>query len=295
MKYLFSLVRYVPDPARGEFLNIGAVVGSEESSDWAVRPIENIGRARTFGDHHSLSAAWSFIDRIREDIERYEASFGDLFEPETDLTEEWLQRLHRDQRHVVQLSSPAPMIAETADEALDRIFDHMILDRGKPQVRFRKKSEALAALRRAYSKCSLERDRDYFERVVLTAHRHRQRFDFVVRNGKAVQLTHSLSFQMPNQIALSDQIKSWGWTVRSTREGGGTVDIRDQRVEVHRDVAVEVVYVPPGEGQDTSVMGEARDVFEKLDVTAVPLDQAHSVAMRASNLLSGGIQQTVAR
>ena len=286
MKYWFSLVRYVPNPARGEFLNVGAVVGSEESSDWAVRQIENIGRARAFGDKYALSAAWSLMDRIRENIEQYEASFGSLFEPETDLTAEWLQQLHQDHRHVVQLSSPVPMVAETADEALDRIFEHMILDRSKPQVRFRKKSEALAALRRAYSRCSIIRDRDFFERVVLTANRHQQKFDFVVRNGQALQLTHSLSFQMPNQVALSDQIKSWGWTVRSTREFGGTVAIRDERVEVHRDVAVEVVYIPPSEGQDTPVMVEARDVFDKLDVTAVPLDQAHSVAMRASKLLS---------
>lgn len=291
MRYLFSLVRFVPDPARGEFLNVGAVVGSEESSDWGVRQIENTARARAFGEHHALSAVWSFMDQVGEHIDQYEASFGSLFEPEKDLTEEWLQRLHRDHRHVVQLSPPAPMVAETADEALDQIFELMILDRSKPRVRFRKKSEALAALRRAYSRHSLERDRDFFERVVLTANHHQQKFDFVVRNGSALQLTHSLSFQIPNQGALSDQIKSWGWTVRSTRESGGTVAVLNEELEVQRDVAVEVVYIPPTEGQDTPVMVEARDVFERLDVKAVPLDQARSVARRASNLLAESRQR----
>ena len=46
MRHVYSMVRFVPDSARGEFINVGANVGSEESSEWQVWQIENPKRAR---------------------------------------------------------------------------------------------------------------------------------------------------------------------------------------------------------------------------------------------------------
>ena len=46
MRYVYSLVRFVPDPARSEFVNLGAIVGSEEYSEWESRQVENPKRAR---------------------------------------------------------------------------------------------------------------------------------------------------------------------------------------------------------------------------------------------------------
>ena len=285
MRYVYSLVRFVPDPARGEFMNVGAIAGSEESSDWAVRQVGNVRRAQAFGQNDALSMVWSFMEWVGDTIEEYQSSFESLFEPHEDIDEEWLERLYEDRRHVVQLSPPALMVAHTAEQALDRVFELMIYDRSEPRKRYQKKTEALAALRKAFIYHTLKKNRDYRERVVLAADRHRERFDFVISNGRALQLTHSWSFQNPNQERLSSQIKSWGWTVRKTREVGGRVDLPDDSLEVASDVAVEVVYIPPSQGQDTRVLAEAQDVFSALDVRAVPLESAPSVAVRARKLL----------
>jgi hypothetical protein len=45
VSYQFSLIRFVPDPARGEFVNIGAVVGDDEAQDWELRLISNLKRS----------------------------------------------------------------------------------------------------------------------------------------------------------------------------------------------------------------------------------------------------------
>jgi hypothetical protein len=50
VRHIYSVVRFVPDPARGEFVNVGAIVGSEESSEWGLRQIENPVRARAVDD-----------------------------------------------------------------------------------------------------------------------------------------------------------------------------------------------------------------------------------------------------
>ena len=67
MTYFFSMLRFVPDPARGEFVNIGAIAGDEETQDWELRLISNLKRARSI-DHvaflpHALEVAAELRER----------------------------------------------------------------------------------------------------------------------------------------------------------------------------------------------------------------------------------------
>jgi hypothetical protein len=286
MRFVYSLIRFVPDPARGEFVNVGAVVGSDESSEWEVRQVENPVRARALDDRNALDAVWAFIDRLGYQIDEFEEGSASLFGPSIELSEEWLERVYRDHQNVVQLSPPTPMVAESADEALERVFDLLILDPAQRKYQFRKKHAALAALRNAYSTRAIQKGRDLRERVVLETVHHRERFDFAVTNGRALQLTQAWSFQVPDQDGLSEQIKAWGWTVRDARASGGRIAAPDGTTyDVATDIDVEVVFVPPAPGQNAPALADARNVFTALDVNAVPLDDAGAVAERAHRLL----------
>lgn len=286
MRFVYSLIRFVPDSARGEFVNVGAIVGSEESSEWEVRQVENPVRARALDNRNSLGAVWTFIDRLGNQIDEFEHGSMSLFGPSVELSEEWLERVYRDHQNVVQLSTPTPMVADSADEALERVFDLLVLDPAQRKYRFRNKHAALAALRTAYSSRAIQKGRDLRERVILETAHHRERFDFAVTNGRALQLTQAWSFQVPDQDGLSEQIKAWGWTVRDARDSGGRVASPDGTTyDVGVDIDIEVVYVAPIQGQDAPALTEAQNVFAALDVTAVSLDHAGAVAERAHRLL----------
>ena len=285
MRFVYSLVRFVPDPARGEFVNVGAIAGSEESSEWAVRQVGNPARARALGTPDALSAVWSFIDRVGAVFDEHQASIETLFDAEVELGEEWLDQLYRDHRNIVQLSPPAPLIADDAEQALDQIFELSIVDPGQRRYSFRKKNEVLAALRRAYREQSILKGQALRERVVLSTSRHRQRLDFAVANGQVVQLAHSWSFQVPDQESLSEDIKSWGWTVRDARESGGSITTGETCFDVGSEVAIEVAYIPPQAEQDSAAMEEAMSVFEALEIAPVPVEKANQVASRAQRLL----------
>ena len=219
MRFVYSIVRFVPDPARGEFVNVGAIVGSEESSEWQYRQIENPMRARALDERQTLDAVWSFLDRVGRQIDDFERAGETLFDPGVELSEAWMERLYVDQRNVVQLSRPTPMVAASADEAMDRIFDDLVVDPARRRHPFQKKHAALAAVRAAYRAHSVEKTKNLRERVSLQTDHHRERFDFAVTNGKVVQLTHTWSFQLPDQEQLAEQVKAWGWTVRDVRGG----------------------------------------------------------------------------
>jgi hypothetical protein len=291
MRFVYSLIRFVPDPARGEFVNVGAIVGSEMSSEWQIRQVENPVRARALDENAVLDAVWSFIDRVGSDIDTFDRATESLFGADIVLDEPWLEELHRDHQNVVQLSPPTPMVANSADDAMDRVFDLMVVDPAQRRYRFQKKHVALAAVRSAYAERALRKGVDLRERVMLETSHHSGRFDFAVTNGRALQLTQTWSFQVPDQETLAEQVKAWGWTVRDARDAGGSiVTPAGDRFDVRGDIDVEVVYVPPLPGQEAPALDDARSVFDALEVKAEPIGRALIVAERAHELLvSAGV------
>lgn len=292
MRHIYSLVRFVPDPARGEFVNVGAIVGSEESSEWQIRQIENPVRARALDDSSSLDAVWSFMDSIGSTFDAFEAASESLFGVEEELTEDWLLALHASHQNIVQLSPPTPMVAESAEEALDRVFDLLILDPAVRKYRFKKKHTALAAVRAAYRNVGVRKGTSLQERVALHTPHHRERFDFAVTNGRALQLTQTWSFQVPDQATLAEQVKAWGWTVRDVRNGGGQIGTADGReFDVQEDVDIAVVFVAPKPDQPAPAFEDASNVFEDLGIEATRVDEANRVGERARALLGPPSQE----
>ena len=177
------------------------------------------------------------------------------------------------------------MAAESADDALERVFDLMVLDPAVRKHSFKKKHTALAALRRAYKEFEIAKGRELRERVVLETSHHSERFDFAVTNGHAVQLTQAWSFQVPDQVTLAEQVKAWGWTVREARDTGGCILTTAGKFDVEADVDVEVVYVPALPTRPAPAFVDAQHVFAELGISAVSHDHAGDVAQRARELL----------
>jgi len=84
--YLYSIVRYVPDPVRGEQVNIGVVVAAEGSSPTASSAAWVVGRGRFVAGEREQSMRYSGVARREGDrwvIVHSHASIGvpneDLF------------------------------------------------------------------------------------------------------------------------------------------------------------------------------------------------------------------------
>jgi Protein of unknown function (DUF3037) len=282
MRYVYSLVRFVPDPGRGEFINVGAIVGSEESSEWEVRQLENPVRARAIDERGTLEAAWGFLDRIGREVDLFEQSIEELFEPATIVSEDWLRELSTRQMHIVQVTAPTPLVAENISDAVEKVFGQLVLDPARPTYRFQKKHAALAAVRRAYRSHGFRLAENVFERVTVRTRHHSQRTDFAVANGLAVQLTQTWSFQVPEQDALAEQIKAWGWTMREVQQEGGSLLLPSERnVRVPESVSIAAVFVPPERDYPAPAFEDAQAVVQELGAILVPLEQANEIAVAA--------------
>jgi hypothetical protein len=285
MSYSYSLLRFVPDPARGEFVNFGLLVGDDEAKDWELRLIQNYRRAKALDDRGVLTLALSFADRLETHIQALENL------PETaavlPISTELISRLSTEMLNVVQITAPTPIVAATAAEALDVLAEEMLVDPAARRYRFQKKHRAIADTRRAYRRHHVPPE-SLEERAPVASGAYDGMFDFAVFNGGVVQLVHCWSFQLPNQDELAEQVKAWAWVVRSLREHGGVLRVPGREVEVPQGDQIEIaaVAVPPMDGQeDTHAYEEARAAFAETGVRELPPEEADELGARAAERL----------
>jgi len=281
--YRFSVMRFVPDPARGEFINLGALAGDDEVRDWQFRLISNLQRARAIDDHGALSGALAFANEVEgkvEAVDRLPVVGGEQ------MTLTLLEQWSREMRNIVQFSWPAPIVADTADDALDLIFEELVLDPAARRYRFQKKHRAVGSVSRAYRAVGILSS-SVLRNAVATTTVYRDRFDFGVHDGIVRQLVRCWSFQLPAQDELADEVKAWAWLVRHLQEGGGTLSAPSGTFEIQPgEFDTAVVYVPPLEGAQAPAFDEAQAAFAEVHASAVPSDQASRVAQAAQALLA---------
>jgi hypothetical protein len=281
MAYSYSVLRFVPDPARGEFVNFGLLVGDDDAQDWELRILQNYRRAKAIDDRGALRVALGFVDRIETHI----AALEQLPDASAVLpmSTELVRAFAGEMENVVQMTLPTPVIASSADEAADIVAAELLLDPVAQKYRFEKKHRAVGSTRRAYREHQVPEEA-VAERAPVTAGPYDAAFDFAVFNGQAVQLVQCWSFQLPDQTQLAEQVRAWAWVVREIRERGGVVRAGDREVEVPRGDEIEIaaVAVPPAEGQENvHAYEEARAAFADTDVSELRPEDADVLGAHA--------------
>jgi len=281
VSYQFSLIRFVPDPARGEFVNIGAIVGDDEAQDWELRLISNLKRARAIDPEGALRAALSFVVSLDQRV----GAQGQLPEVGSEpLSFDALRATAAEMQNIVQLSPPAPVAAESAEAALDLIFSELVVDPTARRFRFEKKHRAQRSTRAAYQAHEIP-DAAVREHARVTSGVYDDTFDFAVHNGRAVQLVQCWSFQLPNQDELAEQIKAWSWVVHELRTKGGSLATDGGEVEVPGGTEIAAVCILPVAGADAPAYEEAQDAFRKNDVAQLTPEDADRLGAAAAELL----------
>jgi Protein of unknown function (DUF3037) len=285
-RYVYSLVRCVPDPRTGEFVNVAAIAGDPESDDWALRQVSSESRVRKLANIAALGAVHTFLARIGTAIDDFQTTLP--LNPTDDLPGEgWLNRLYWDHRNVVQLSQPAPILAASAEEALDVLFARQIIDPvTDPRVKVVTKHGVLRALRGSYSRAGVQAR----PRVELfVGDRVHTLVDFAVASDDyAVQLSQAWSFQ--GKEVVSEQVKAWGYAIGRLREGEqahvqDVASVQDWGRAVDPKVDVQVVVTDPTTQEQEDAFGEALQVFKQLEASILSIGQVDSVGQHASELL----------
>ena len=285
-RYVYSLVRCVPDPRTGEFVNVGAIAGDPSTGDWSVRQVSSESRVRKLAGPSALLAVHGLLARVGAQIDSLQADT--LGGADDLLSENWLNGLYHDHQNVVQLSPPAPILAEDAEQALEILFSRQIID---PVSQAREgsltKHRALHDIRRAYQRAAID---PYLVRQRVELHvgdRVHTSLDFAIANGSAVQLTQGWSFQGTSVSTVSEQVKAWAYALKCLRDGldSRVVSADDHISTVTQNVDLEVVVIEPRTSEQQLVFEEALQVFGQIDASVHDLDDVDAIGTRAADLV----------
>ena len=288
MRHVYSIVRFVPDPANGECVNLGLLAGSEDSEEWVLQVVTQRERARRIGGGEALPGVIGYLEGLTSELETYSAAHADgqlgLLADRDRLSEQWLANMAARQRGIVQFSAPQPVDADSAESALELLWDQMIVEPSRRTYPFQKKHVALGAVRSALRKVNIK-DENLWRATSLDSDGFRAPIDFAVHNGSVAYLTQCWSFQLPDKDRLLDEVQSWSWAIRSLRSSGGTLTRGTEvSAEVAGDVGLAVVYVPPAGPEDEEAFEKAQRAFSDRDVDAslvVEFPEASEVAREA--------------
>jgi hypothetical protein len=284
LKYRYSVIRFVPSPTRGEFVNLGVIVGSDATDEWAMELVGRKSRAAKLDDAGILPLVSTELQRLqlRFSGDDDESSWGDG--PE--INEVWLAEMASQSRNVVQYTPPQPILAVDVAAAMEKLWNTFIVD----HVRQKRESLSRHQIRTLYLK-SLQQFQltpDQLKaKVKLSTGHSTTSIDVAVYNGVAKRLTQCWSFQVKDTESVLNEVKAWGWTMRDLRRSGGEIRTSTSRIQVPGEVELSVVYALMADTKPDEFTEEAIEVFNDADVhaTAIQLEDLDAHARAAAELL----------
>lgn len=286
--YLYWLVRYVPDVARGERVNV-AVIAGRDGGDWAIRVTPNLRRASRLGGDASALRPW--LDRLRRSIRDYEHPPLNLFSSgETvRVTQAWLELMSHRFNNVLQLSGAAPVEASSAQAAADFLFP-ILVAAPRPAARSRTRAGIVSDLLGLFEHTAgLEVGQSLLRTPRAAVGRQRGRFDFAVVDEGVDQLSQAFAFDVRDADALEQELQSWNFVVSRLRDDGAELTAEGQRFQATADVPIAAAFQEPPAGSSArhhEVFEAAREAWVTLEVQAVASTELDVIAQDARTLVT---------
>ncbi|WP_372719372.1 DUF3037 domain-containing protein [Novipirellula sp.] len=281
-KYKYSVIRFVPSPVRGEFVNLGVIIGSDQTGEWLIEVVGSKSRASRLDDDKVLPLLATDLERLQTTIESY--SEPEIFESGVELSEDWLAGLSRNSRNLLQFSHPNAVVAEGLSQAFEKLWGRLIVESIPTKRNSMTKASVTAKYVTALTNSRLDSSH-MKRRVKLETSKTHANIDVAVHNGVVKDITQCWSLQIKAAEPLLNEIKAWGWTIKTLRDHGGLILAGRQPIQVPNDVRVGVVYAA---SSDNELMDEAFDVFSDTDINAdcVTVENAAKHAQVAAQLVS---------
>lgn len=270
MYYQYWIVRYVPDPIRGEFVNIALLVG-QDGQDWAFRQVTSLQRATRIGGDPTIATYWlrelqSMVNSLN--IRRApnpEPLLTALADSGENISAAVVGRLAARLNNAVQISSPFPLVAESAQAGIAMLFNHLVAD---PQVQPR---ELFGTRVGKYVSEQFRRELPEGSRASILNRPHvlvgsvPRTANFAVTDFKVEQITNTWSFNLSDVDKVSTEIQAWVAHMNRLRARGGVLESKGRPpLTIPGDVQLRVVYEEPRQASARPALQIAREVWAEV-------------------------------
>ncbi len=224
LKAYYAVVRYVPDPVRGEQVNVGVIVVSEKGEFVGARFDRDFTRAKCVGRREDVS----FLRDFARSFEVPRARKQQLLLPMpggTKWNADVITDLHREWANSIQLSEPRAAIETDPLELVDEVFERYVASPpaiGKSRARDRRwiLQQTVPRLRTLAKERFPDREADQIvrRRDTLTGHVEEHVFDLVLRLERPLYAVEALSFENEDRDELARAVDSTAWAIDDVRK-----------------------------------------------------------------------------
>ncbi|GAA1110753.1 DUF3037 domain-containing protein [Nesterenkonia jeotgali] len=274
--FRYWVMRFVPNVLRGEFINVGVIVGGQD--EWSIRAVDRANSRNILGVDLTECRAW--VDELREEVEATQRL--DIPGTVGAISRSRMERLSVFYNNTVQLVDGGPVAIDSADHGAEMLYDLLVATpEHEPQQRRKTQmNQGLEAVLDSWRARSP--NRSFIRRPVVTVGRTSQRFDFSIA-ASSVALSQTWSFggsdrQSANRLVKD--IRSWSLAVHKMRSNGGLLSAgRDSKapLEINRDIAIGVLVERPQHAILRDVYAEAQETWAELGIREFRDSQAYRV------------------
>lgn len=281
-EYVSWILRYVPNTARGEFVNIGVLVGSQ-GSDWALRHVSNFTRAsRLGGDALFMRPLLQQLSRRVSGLNLSAPNHSiDVFDSASlePLSYWTVEEMRARFNNSLQISEPSPAFGASAEEIASILYGHLVSEtirESVPRSRTRMKTNFRTAVMKAWhhdAEIPLE-----VGPVIEIGHLH-QDFDFALLDGEVEQMTQVISINRKDRGLIRKDISAWNYAVTRLRQTGAI--LRSKELDVPRDTPIIMIHDEPKNDEQKDILRFAREGWDALGIESFSNREISSAASRA--------------
>jgi hypothetical protein len=250
--FRYSLIQYVPSPARDERINVGVIVVGSDPGFFGARLLaaSQRGRLRRLG----FARSFSFLDRLGRELAESAVAEGELpLATDRPWNAAALEAAHAEWANTIQVTATRAAIHERPKVLLDSLFAELVVDPAEPRHRARDhrwiRKKALSRLRAALpAEPGFNFDDHVRKNIQVDGQLERHKFDIQLHNGQPLRLIHGLALE--GVTARDREIEALAWTIDDVQKG----------------VATPISILSVGDGSD---LDRAQHIYEGLGAQVV--------------------------
>jgi hypothetical protein len=220
-KAYYAIVRYVPDPTRGEAVNVGVVVTTRDGEYVGARFDRTAARVRCLSPDEPLDN----IRGLADELERDSSRLGQLLMPVEGVSR-WnlgmLESIHKNWGNSIQFSEPRAAIDTEPTTLLDQVYDRFVHQPPRTKKRARDKrwvmGQVVPILRES---AGVDRAHAVKTEAPVVGKVEEHSFDVVIRPDPSRPPTYAaaaLSFESDSPLEVSKSVAVTAWALDDVRK-----------------------------------------------------------------------------
>ncbi|MCO4276097.1 DUF3037 domain-containing protein [Pseudarthrobacter sp. HLT3-5] len=271
MNYNYWTIRYVPNVIRGEFVNIGLLVG-RDGEDWAFREVSSLRRANRLGGDPTIARYWlsELRSMCRRSTPQPTVAASGLWTPDTQgqdvMSEGTLHRLQGRLNNAVQIAPARTVISDSAEDGLDMLFDHLVADPAST-TRTQFRSRISKVIEESFLRQLSDSSSTFVERrPVVHVGKSARTADIALTDNRVEQITKAWSFNLADAEKVQTEIEAWAYLMAKIQEKGGILTTAaGQSLLVPDHVQFRVIYEEPSTAARAENLQAATEIWSQVD------------------------------